>query len=113
MLGCSSSSSCPPPAQVSGGKLNSPVIPGTRFTSMILYGFDYASVRPVNVIAKIAPRPIFLIQGAADTDILPSNMAELATAASAARGAHVQTWLVPHAHHIQAYSLPNAAAESP
>lgn len=80
-------------------------IPGTRFTSMMLYGIDYASVRPVDVIAKIAPRPIFLIQGAADTDILPSNMTELATAASAAPGAHVQTWLVPHAHHIQAYNL--------
>jgi uncharacterized protein len=80
-------------------------IPGTRFTSIMLYGIDYASVRPVDVIAKIAPRPIFLIQGAADTDILPSNMTELATAASAAPGAHVQTWLVPHAHHIQAYNL--------
>lgn len=80
-------------------------IPGTRFTSMMLYGIDYASVRPVDVIAKIAPRPIFLIQGAADTDILPSNMTDLATAASTAPGAHVQTWLVPHAHHIQAYNL--------
>jgi fermentation-respiration switch protein FrsA (DUF1100 family) len=80
-------------------------IPGTRFTSMMLYGIDYASVRPLDVIAKIAPRPIFLIQGAADTDTLPSNMTELATAASDAPGAHVQTWLVPHAHHIQAYNL--------
>ena len=80
-------------------------IPGTRFTEMMLYGVDYASVRPVDVIAKIAPRPIFLIQGAADTDILPSNMVELAAAASDVPGAHVQTWLVPHAHHIQAYKL--------
>ncbi len=80
-------------------------IPGTRFTSMMLYGIDYASVRPVDVIAKIAPRPIFLIQGAADTVIMPSNMTELAAAASAAPGAHVQTWLVPKAHHIQAYNL--------
>jgi fermentation-respiration switch protein FrsA (DUF1100 family) len=80
-------------------------IPGARFTSMMFYGIDYASVRPVEVIAKIAPRPIFLIQGAADTVILPSNMAELAAAASAAPGAQVQTWLVPNAHHIQAYHL--------
>ena len=80
-------------------------IPGTRYSAMILNGIDYASVRPVDVIANIAPRPIFLIQGAADTDVLPSNMAELATAASAAPGAHVQTWLVPNAHHIQAYNL--------
>jgi uncharacterized protein len=80
-------------------------IPGTSFTSMMLTGIDYGSVRPVDVIAKIAPRPIFLIQGAADTDVLPSNMVELATAAEAVPGAHVQTWLVPHAHHIQAYNL--------
>ena len=80
-------------------------IPGIRFTSMMLYGIDYASVRPVDVIAKIAPRSIFLIQGAADTDILPSNMTELASAASTAPGADVQTWLVPNAHHIQAYNL--------
>jgi uncharacterized protein len=80
-------------------------IPGTRFTSMMLYGLDYANVRPVDVVAKIAPRPIFLIQGAADTDILPSNMFELAAAASAAPDAQVQTWLVPRAHHIQAYQL--------
>ena len=80
-------------------------IPGSRFTSMMLYGLDYASVRPIDVIAKIAPRPIFLIQGAADTNILPSNMFELAAAASAGPGAHVQTWLVPKAHHIQAYQV--------
>ena len=80
-------------------------IPGTRYAAMTFYGLDYGSVRPVDVIAKIAPHPIFLVQGAADIDILPSNMAELAAAASAAPGAHVQTWLVPKAHHIQAYNL--------
>ena len=80
-------------------------IPGARYSAMMLYGIDYASVRPVEVIAKIAPRPIFLIQGAADTVIIPSNMTELAAAASAAPGAHIQTWLVPKAHHIQAYNL--------
>jgi uncharacterized protein len=79
-------------------------IPGTRFTSMMLYGIDYASVRPVDVIAKIAPRPILLIQGAADPVILPSNMTELAAAASVP-GAHVQTWLVPNAGHIYAYNI--------
>jgi uncharacterized protein len=80
-------------------------IPGTRFTSMMLSGIDYGSVRPVDVVAKIAPRPVFLIQGAADTDVLPSNMVELATAAETAPGGYVQTWLVPHAHHVQAYNL--------
>jgi uncharacterized protein len=80
-------------------------IPGARYSEMMLYGLDYTSVRPVDVIATIAPRPIFLIQGAADIVILPSNMTELAAAASAAPDARVQTWLVPKAHHIQAYNL--------
>jgi uncharacterized protein len=79
-------------------------IPGTRFTAQMLYGIDYASVRPVDVVVKIAPRPIFFIQGAADTDVLPSNMTELAAAAAAAPGAHVQTWLVPHARHAQTFT---------
>ena len=81
----------------------SPFIPGVRFTTQILYGIDYANVRPVDVVAKIAPRPLFFIQGAADVDVLPSNMTELAAAASAAPGAHVQTWLVPNARHVEAY----------
>jgi uncharacterized protein len=79
-------------------------IPGTRFAAQMLYGIDYATVRPVDVVAKIAPRPIFFIQGAADIIIPPSNMTELAAAAAAAPGAHVQTWLVPNARHVEAYN---------
>ncbi len=84
-------------------------IPGTRVVGRMLYGLDYFTVRPVDEVAKIAPRAILFIQGANDGDILPSNMFELASAASAAPGADVQTWLVPNAHHIQAYnSMRNA-----
>ncbi len=80
-----------------------PFIPGTLVIAHMLYGIDYYAVRPVDVVAKIAPRPILFIQGANDNIVLPSNMTELATAASAASNAHVQTWLVPNAGHIQAY----------
>jgi len=79
-------------------------IPGTRYSEMMLYGLDYTNIRPVDVIARIAPRPIFLIQGAADIYILPSNMTELAAAAKSAPDAHLQTWLVPNMNHIQAYN---------
>ncbi len=78
-------------------------IPGTRVIAQLLYGIDYYTVRPVDVVAKIAPRPILFIQGGTDNDVLPSNMAELAKAASAAPGAHVQTWLVSYTGHIEAY----------
>ena len=80
-----------------------PFIPGTLVIAHMLYGIDYYAVRPVDVVAKIAPRPILFIQGANDNIVLPSNMTELATAASAASNAHVQTWLVPNTGHIQAY----------
>ncbi len=80
-----------------------PFIPGTLVIAHTLYGIDYYAVRPVDVVAKIAPRPILFIQGANDNIVLPSNMTELATAASAASNAHVQTWLVPNTGHIQAY----------
>ena len=79
-------------------------IPGTRVVGKMLYGLDYFTVRPVDEVAKIAPRPILFIQGANDGEILPSNMFELASAASAPPGADVQTWLVPHANHIEAYN---------
>ena len=81
-----------------------PFIPGTIVIAHMLYGIDYDIVRPVDVVAKIAPRPILFIHGANDNIVLPSNMTELAAAASAAPDARVQTWLVPNAGHIQAYT---------
>jgi uncharacterized protein len=79
-------------------------IPGARVTAQMLYGIDYYTVRPVDVVARIAPRPLLFIQGANDNVVLPSNMTELATAASAAPNAHVETWLVPGTGHIQTYA---------
>ncbi len=80
-----------------------PFIPGTRVMAQILYGIDYYTVRPVDVVARIAPRPLLFIEGANDSIVPPSDMTELAIAAEAAPYAHVQTWLVPGAGHIQAY----------
>lgn len=78
-------------------------IPATRAITQMLYGIDYYAVRPVDAVAQIAPRPILFINGANDTIVPPSNMTELAMAAEAAPGAHVQSWLVPNAGHIEAY----------
>lgn len=84
-------------------------IPGTRVVGKMLYGLDYYTVRPVDEVANIAPRAILFVQGAKDGDITPSNMFELASAASAPPDADVQAWLVPNAHHIEAYnSMRNA-----
>jgi pimeloyl-ACP methyl ester carboxylesterase len=83
-------------------------LPSVLLAVRLLYGVDYYAARPVDVVAQIAPRPLFLIQGTFDIVVPPSNMEELAAAASAARGAHVQTWLVKRAGHIESFHLMGA-----
>jgi uncharacterized protein len=80
-------------------------LPSVLLAVRLLYGVDYYAVRPVDVVARIAPRPLFLIQGAADKVVPPSNLEQLAKAASAAPNAHVQTWLVKGAGHIQSFQV--------
>lgn len=94
------------PAQ---GHLPPMFTPGGLLAAQVIYGIDHYSAAPVNVIARIAPRPIFLIHGANDnlnhTDTPPWNMDMLAAAARSAPNAHVQTWLVPGATHARAYKV--------
>ncbi len=68
-----------------------------------LYGIDYTHIRPVDVVASIALRPIFFIQGTRDDWVLPSQMNTLAAAVRTAPDANIQTWLVPGAEHAQAF----------
>lgn len=77
--------------------------PGTLVAAQALYGVNFWAVRPVDVIARIAPRPILLIHGTADTFVPPVNMSELYAAASAPSNAQVQQWLVPGAKHAQSF----------
>jgi len=79
-------------------------LPSVLLAVRVLYGVDYYAVRPVDVVARIAPRPILFIQGAADTVVPPSNLETLA-AAAAVPGAHIQTWLVKGADHIESYKV--------
>jgi len=83
-------------------------IPSVLLASRILYGIDFYATRPVDVISSIAPRPIFFIQGTTDTVVPPSNLRTLAAAASAAPHAHVQTWTVKGADHIQSFHVMGA-----
>jgi uncharacterized protein len=77
-----------------------PFTPGVLLATRAIYGIDFYNVRPVDVVAQLAPRPLFFIHGGADTFVPPSNMGELAAAANA----HVQTWIVPGANHAQSYN---------
>ena len=83
--------------------------PGGLIMAQVLYGVDYYHVRPVDVIARIAPRPILLIHGANDNkDHITTPPADMYTLAAAALGgpeANVQTWMVPGATHVHAYRL--------
>ena len=87
--------------------------PGGLIAAQVLYGVDYYHTKPVDVIAKIAPRPIFLIQGSADNtnhrDTPPTNVFILAAAAVSAPDANVQIWFVPGATHAQSYHVEGQA----
>jgi fermentation-respiration switch protein FrsA (DUF1100 family) len=83
--------------------------PGILQAANVMYGIDFSAVRPEAVVARIAPRPILFIHGAADTYVPPDNMTMLAQAAQQAPNAHVQTWSVPNATHAQAFKVAGAA----
>jgi uncharacterized protein len=77
--------------------------PGGLRAAQVLYGVDYYHTRPVDVVASIAPRPIFFIHVANDPDTPSSNLVALADAARRGPNANVQTWLVPGSKHARAY----------
>jgi uncharacterized protein len=87
-----------------GGHLPPLFTPGALYAASVLYGMNFYSVRPVDVVASIAPRPILFIHGTADTSTPPSNMNTLAAAARTGAHANVQTWFVPGANHAQAFN---------
>jgi dipeptidyl aminopeptidase/acylaminoacyl peptidase len=81
------------------------LLPGAVPAGQLLYGVYYDQARPVAVVAQIAPRPILFIHGTADSSVPIANMDQLVAAASQPPNAHVQTWKVPGAQHVQAVSL--------
>jgi fermentation-respiration switch protein FrsA (DUF1100 family) len=83
--------------------------PGALLATQALYGVNFYAVRPVDVVASLAPRPVLFIQGSADNYIPPSNEDELYAAARAAPDAHVGYWRVPGAAHAQSYHTAKGA----
>ena len=80
-------------------------IPSLLAAMQVFSHADYYAVRPMDVVASIAPRPLFFIQGSKDSMVPAWNMSLLAHATSQAPNAHVQTWLVPGAGHIESFHL--------
>lgn len=82
--------------------------PGTILAANVLYGVDLYAGRPIDVVAQIAPRPIFFIHVAGDNGTRASDMTALVAAAQAAPNAHVQSWLIPGGGHSQGFHIEGA-----
>ena len=78
--------------------------PGILLAARALYGIDFQAIRPVDVVGRIAPRPLFFIHGADETLIPPSNSRALAAAARVPHS-DVQCWLIPDTAHAQCFSI--------
>lgn len=77
------------------GGYPSMIAPGVLVAAGLINGINYYAIRPVDVVASLAPRPLFFIQGANDDFVPPSALAALTSAARTAPNAHVQSWQVP------------------
>ena len=82
--------------------------PGALLADRLLYGIDWYDVKPGDVVASLAPRPLFFIQGSGDQYNPPYNLGILVHDAEAAPNAKVQSWLVPGAGHAQSYHVEGA-----
>ena len=85
------------------GRIPGVFAPSALMMARILYGVDLFAARPVDSIARIAPRPLLLIHGAADDYVPMINFQQLDAAATAPAAARVTTWIVPKARHAQAF----------
>ncbi|MGH2367652.1 MAG: alpha/beta hydrolase [Chloroflexota bacterium] len=66
------------------------------------FGFRFADVHPLRDVARLAPRPLFLIHGEEDRTIPVEHGRQMVAAARIA-GVPVETWFVPGAGHCDAY----------
>jgi fermentation-respiration switch protein FrsA (DUF1100 family) len=65
------------------------------------YGLDLGAITPERAISQVAPRPILLIHGTADTRIPVENAYRLKAATT---DAGVELWIVPGAEHVASYA---------
>jgi uncharacterized protein len=88
------------------GKSDVPTVlkPGGLLAAQALYGMNWYDIRTDHVVAQIAPRPLFLIQGAKDDFVPLQNHYDLMAVMNATPHANVQEWLVPGAKHAQGFN---------
>jgi fermentation-respiration switch protein FrsA (DUF1100 family) len=73
-------------------------LPGVYLIGPLIIGEDLSTARPVERIGSIAPRPLLLIHGTADSFIPIEHHQLLAQSAPGA-----ETWVVDGATHVEAY----------
>jgi uncharacterized protein len=73
-------------------------LPSTLMMSRIMFGYNIPDARPVDVVARIAPRPMLIIHGAGDTQV-PFGHAEQLKAANPS----AEFWRVEGVDHGGAY----------
>jgi uncharacterized protein len=66
----------------------------------VFFRVNFANVRPVKEVHRIAPRPVLFIHGANDTVIPPEETLELYRASQNPANS---VWIVPGATHVKAY----------
>jgi uncharacterized protein len=86
------------------GRIPGGFAPASLLMARVLYGVDFFGSPQVDAVAKIAPRPLFLIHGALD-DYVPLDNFRRLNAAAAVSAAQVMTWVLPKTRHAQAYKV--------
>ena len=81
-----------------------PMLTLTDMVNRLRYGYPFDAVQPVNVVGAIAPRPLLLIHGAADS-LIPVKHSEALYAAAAEPK---ELWIVPDADHCGGYFVDRA-----
>ena len=76
------------------------VVPLVRAMVKLLYGIDFARVRPIDAVSQITPRPILFIHGQADEAVPVEHSLRLFQAAANPRS---EVWVVPDAAHVGSY----------
>jgi fermentation-respiration switch protein FrsA (DUF1100 family) len=72
------------------------------FMIKTMYGVDFAAIRPIEAVPKIAPRPIFFIHGEND-DMIP--VAHASRLYEAANNPLDELWMVPGAGHTRSFKV--------
>ncbi len=75
--------------------------PITMFMARTMYGMDLNSLRPMDSIDEIAPRPVFLIYGGQDKHIRPDEAGMLY---AAAKDPKAELWVNQGSRHVRSYA---------